>query len=183
MKEPLMSLRAIASVCTVLLLSLLTADARAFCGFYVSGAKGTLTNEATQVVMMREGTKTVLSMRNSYKGPAKDFAMVVPVPVILKEEGVKVLEDSLFDKVDRLSSPRLVKYWEQDPCPKPMVKSSGSIGMSYGMGGLRGSAAASKGAGRPKVVVEAKFDVGEYNVVILSATESNALESWLVSNT
>jgi hypothetical protein len=49
-------------------------DAAAFCGFYVSGTDTTLLNEATQVVLMREGTRTVLSMQNDYKGKRKDPA-------------------------------------------------------------------------------------------------------------
>ncbi|HLM76242.1 MAG TPA: hypothetical protein VK459_26225, partial [Polyangiaceae bacterium] len=43
-----------------------TADA--FCGFYVAGADKQLFNNATMVVMMREGTRTVLSMQNNYQG-------------------------------------------------------------------------------------------------------------------
>src|SRR5262245_33533722 len=74
--------------------------ADAFCGFYVSGADATLFNDATQVVMMREGTRTVLSMQNDYKGPPSDFAMVVPVPVVLQKENVKTLPRDLFTKVD-----------------------------------------------------------------------------------
>ena len=40
-------------------------DASAFCGFYVSGADAKLFNNATQVVLMREGQRTVLSMQNN----------------------------------------------------------------------------------------------------------------------
>jgi hypothetical protein len=65
--------------------------ADAFCGFYVSGADAKLFNNATMVVLMREGTKTVLSMQNNYQGPPEDFAMVVPVPVVLQKENVKTL--------------------------------------------------------------------------------------------
>ena len=35
-------------------------------------------NDAT-IVLMRSGTRTVLSMQNNYKGPPTDFAMAVPV--------------------------------------------------------------------------------------------------------
>ena len=66
-------------------------DAEAFCGFYVSGSEGDLFNDATQVVLMRDGTTTVLSMSNHYAGPPEDFAMVVPVPVILQEGDVRTL--------------------------------------------------------------------------------------------
>ena len=68
---------------------LIPSVAEAFCGFYVAGADGALYNNATQVVMMRSGTTTVLSMQNNYKGPPENFAMVVPVPVILQEDNVK----------------------------------------------------------------------------------------------
>ena len=72
------------------------AAARAFCGFYVSGAGADLFNNATQVVLMREGTRTVLSMQNNYQGPPSDFAMVVPVPVVLEKENVKTLPHEIF---------------------------------------------------------------------------------------
>src|SRR4029078_7846257 len=93
--------------------------AHAFCGFYVSGADTKLYNNATMVVLMREGTRTVLSMQNNYQGPPEDFAMVVPVPVVLQKENVKTLDKTLFDHIDQLDSPRLVEYWEQDPCYQP----------------------------------------------------------------
>src|SRR4051812_34713385 len=93
--------------------------AHAFCGFYVSGSGQKLFNDATQVVLMRAGTRTVLSMQNDYRGPIEDFAMVVPVPVVLKQTDVSVLPKAVFDRIDSLGSPRLVEYWEQDPCPAP----------------------------------------------------------------
>src|SRR5687768_18108761 len=94
----------------------LEGKASAFCGFYVSGADAKLFNNATQVVMMRQGTRTVLSMQNNYQGPPTDFAMVVPVPVVLQEDNVKTLSNDVFVKVDQMGSPRLVEYWEVDPC-------------------------------------------------------------------
>src|SRR5512144_827876 len=95
-------------------------DADAFCGFYVGGADAKLYNNATVVVLMRDGTRTVLSMQNNYQGPPQDFAMVVPVPVVLAKENVKTLPAEIFARVDRLAAPRLVEYWEQDPC-QPVV--------------------------------------------------------------
>src|SRR5436189_5951663 len=94
-----------------------TIAAHAFCGFYVGGSNQKMFNDATQVVLMREGTRTVLSMQNDYRGPLEDFAMVIPVPVVLKPTDVKVLDKEVFQRLDSLGSPRLVEYWEQDPCP------------------------------------------------------------------
>ena len=155
--------------------------AEAFCGFYVSGASGEMYNDATQVVLMRDGTRTVLSMRNHYKGPPKDFALVVPVPQILAKENVKTLEDSVFTKVDQLAAPRLVEYWEQDPCVP--TRGIAELGGTRGGGASFGGKAAGLGdRGGTTVKVEAQFDVDEYEIVILSAEESNGLERWLRAN-
>ena len=92
--------------------------AEAFCGFYINGAGSEMYNDATQVVLMRRGTRTVLSMQNNYKGPPSEFAMVIPVPTVLQETDVKTLPKDVFTRVDQMGAPRLVEYWEQDPCGK-----------------------------------------------------------------
>jgi uncharacterized protein (TIGR03382 family) len=152
----------------------------AFCGFFVGAADATMFNDATQVVLLRQGTHTVLSMENHYQGPAKDFAMVVPVPVVLKEEQVKTLSADVFDRVDLLGSPRLVEYWERDPCydygdevegDLPNPASDMVSARDFGGGGPSGHDYG--------VTVEATFAVGEYQIVILSATESTGLDAWL----
>src|SRR6188768_117088 len=76
--------------------------ARAFCGFYVSGGGAKLFNNASVVVLLRDGTKTVLSMQNNYQGPPEKFALVVPVPVVLQKENVKTLSRDLFARIDQL---------------------------------------------------------------------------------
>ena len=153
-----------------------SATAEAFCGFYVAGADAKLFNNATLVVMMRDGTKTVLSMQNNYQGPPENFAMVVPVPVVLQKEDVKTLPSTIFERVDELAAPRLVEYWEKDPCePEPPMKVLEDIPAGIpdeGPGGMK-----SKG-----VTIEAQFEVGEYEIVILSASDSTGLDNWLKSN-
>ncbi|RLB52884.1 MAG: hypothetical protein DRJ42_13570 [Deltaproteobacteria bacterium] len=151
--------------------------AHAFCGFYVSGADGAVYNEATKVVLMRQGRRTVLSMQNAYQGPPQDFAMVVPVPVVLQETDVKTLPRAAFDRIDQLSAPRLVEYWEQDPCYQPRRRHSRRRMMPRSA--PMSSAGASAPAGRHGVVVEAEFAVGEYDIQILSARDSSGLDTWL----
>ncbi len=166
-----------------LVLAALAGGARpadAFCGFYVSGTGGKMFNDATEVVLMREGTRTVLAMQNDYKGPLEDFAMVVPVPVVLHEGDVKTLPKTVFDHVDSLGSPRLVEYWEQDPCPEPRPPMRYRMAEGASGGYAPASPAPSKSA--PTVKVEAQFDVAEYQIVILSATEATGLEDWLHAN-
>jgi len=156
--------------------------AHAFCGFYVTGSDQKMFNEATQVVLVRDGTRTVLSMQNDYKGPLEDFAMVVPVPVVLHEEDVKTLPKQVFAHVESLGSPRLVEYWEQDPCPLP-VESNG-VGIGYGRGGgmMPHASMAAPAMKKDSVKIEAQFDVAEYKILVLSATDSAGLETWLKDN-
>jgi MYXO-CTERM domain-containing protein len=164
---------------SALLAALLAAPAAAdaFCGFYVSGAGAEMFNNATQVVMMRSGSRTVLSMQNNYQGPAEDFAMVVPVPVVLQKANVKTLPHEIFARVDKLSAPRLVEYWEMDPCyvEPPMVEAD----MAAAPTDAVEEKVARKGMG---VKIEAQFKVGEYDIVILSAKEATGLERWLKAN-
>ncbi len=152
--------------------------AHAFCGFYINGAGGEMFNNATQVVLMREGTRTVLSMQNNYQGPPQDFALVIPVPVVLKEGDVKTLNKGAFEKVDAMGAPRLVEYWEEDPCsPRGEYLELASSDAEEDEDG---------GDDRPRklkkdygVTIEAKFTVGEYDIVILSAKESTGLDRYL----
>ncbi len=146
--------------------------AEAFCGTYVSGAEASLLNNATQVALMRHGDHTVLSMQNNYRGPAQDFAMVIPVPLVLQAENVHTLPAGVFDRLDRHTAPRLVSYREEDPClPNRDL---------YGSADVEEDSSGFEEPGDPDPVeVEAQFKVGEYEVVILSATESNALQQWL----
>jgi hypothetical protein len=164
--------RLLISLC--LTLALLASPADAFCGFYVSSAGAELFNDATMVVLMRDGTRTVLSMQNNYRGPTEDFALVVPVPVVLQKENVKTLPKSVFARVDTLASPRLVEYFEPGDCgPPPMIPSMAASGGAVRMRG---------GSVDLGVKVEAKFEVGEYEILILSAKEALGLETWLKEN-
>jgi hypothetical protein len=154
-------------------LVLLAPRAHAFCGFFVAGGDAKLTNHASQVVLLRKGTRTVMTMSNDYQGPPESFAMVVPVPVVLKKEDVKTLPMTVFDKVDSLSAPRLVEYWEQDPCRPPVVYEK-MMRMAPAGANMHIRDKADLG-----VTIEARFIAGEYEVLILSARESQGLETWL----
>jgi hypothetical protein len=104
--------------------------------------------------------------------------LVIPVPVVLKEGDVKTLRSELFDRVETLASPRLVEYWEEDPCA-PGTIGLGNIGLiGRGGGGGTGQGYGSSGD-IATVKVEAQFEVGEYDIVILSANDSSGLDTWL----
>ena len=151
-----------------------------FCGFYVSKADGTLKNKTSQVILVRDGNKTVITMYNDFKGATKDFAMVVPVPVVLRKDDIKVVDQSIFQKLNDYSAPRLVEYWDENPCNEyeklndkvPMANKSLSEAVVTSAYGLK----------RSSVKIEAQYLIGEYDILILSAKESNGLKNWLNEN-
>ncbi|MEL6979167.1 MAG: DUF2330 domain-containing protein [Pseudomonadota bacterium] len=161
-------------------LSIAAAPAQAFCGFYVAKADGALFNEASKVVMMRDGRRTVITMANDYQGEAKDFAMVIPTPVSLSREQINVAESALIDHLDAYTAPRLVEYYDPDPC--------GLIAQQRRLSTMQNTlSAGAADAFREKartlgVEIEAEYTVGEYDIFILSAKESGGLQTWLNAN-
>ena len=155
------------------------AEARAFCGFYVGRADAQLYNHASQVVMVRDGDRTVLSLMNDYQGEPEQFALVIPVPVVLQQGQIHIGNRELFQRIDSYSAPRLVEYYDPSPCPLPMSEmnlqnhAAAVAGMAFDM------AAARKDAKALGVTIEEQYTVGEYDIVILSATQSDGLETWL----
>jgi len=119
----------------------------------------------------------VLAMQNHYKGPPESFAMIVPVPVVLKESDVKTLPAGVFDKIDQMGAPRLVEYWEQDPCARD-DRDPTKLRPAPPATVARSPLSNMTEMPEP-VVIEAQFVVGEYQIVILSATDSTALDAWL----
>ena len=151
-----------------------------FCGFYVSKADGTLKNKTSQVILVRDGNKSVITMYNDFKGDTKDFAMVVPVPVVLRKDDIKVVDQSVFQKLNDYSAPRLVEYWDQNPCygnkeedkMMPLAGKSLNEVVVTSVFGFK----------RSTVKIEAQYLVGEYDILILSAKESSGLKNWLSEN-
>ncbi|MGD1862060.1 MAG: DUF2330 domain-containing protein [Leptolyngbyaceae cyanobacterium] len=154
--------------------------ALAFCGFYVAKADTSLYNEASQVVIARDGDRTVLTMANDYQGEVADFAMVVPVPTVLQEGQVNVGDPTIIQRLDDFSAPRLVEYFDPDPC-EPTMLFDGAL-ESLPPTAPTAAAQRSRNDAALGVTVEAEFAVGEYEIVILSAAESDGLETWLIQN-
>ena len=103
-------------VTAVLLVALAAPTVLAFCGFYVAKADTKLFNQASQVVLVRNENKTVITMASDFKGDPKEFAIVVPVPTVLDKGQIRVGDRALVEHLDAYSAPRLVEYFDDDPC-------------------------------------------------------------------
>ncbi len=164
---------------TMVLVGFLTYEAFAFCGFYVSKADGTLKNKTSQVILVRDGNENVITMYNDFKGSLKDFAMVVPVPVVLQQNDIKVVDQAIFKTLDNYSQPRLVEYYDESPCnTREYLVMDSAVEMKA----LTTAPTLQQEETRRKVTIEAKYLVGEYDILILSAKESEGLQQWLDEN-
>ncbi len=165
-------LAAMAALTTVIL----SGAANAFCGFYVARADTALYNDASQVVLVRDDERTVMTMNNNFRGAVDEFAIVVPVPTVLEEGQINVAERTLIEHLDAYTAPRLVEYFDEDPC-RVMQRMDMMKSMV-----MEDAAAPASAAARAKslgVTIEAEYAVGEYDIAILSASESGGLLTWL----
>ncbi|MCB9256895.1 MAG: DUF2330 domain-containing protein [Chitinophagales bacterium] len=166
---------------TGLVMTLFIIQGYSFCGFYVSKADTKLFNKASQVILVREDNRNVITMSNDFYGDVKDFAMVVPVPTVLKEKDIKVVDRYIFDKLDLYSGPRLVEYYDENPCydyrysinEESLTSSSKVMDMAP---------AEKESDADYGVKIEASYTIGEYDILILSAEESGGLKAWLTKN-
>ncbi|MFY7849035.1 MAG: DUF2330 domain-containing protein, partial [Bacteroidia bacterium] len=153
---------------------------QAFCGFYVAKAGSALYNEKSEVIMVRDGLRNVITMSNDFKGSAKDFAMVIPVPVVLKESDIRVIERGLFDRWDAYSAPRLVEYFDHNPCYENLVEVTSNIRKERtSKAPVTADAQEDESFG---VKIEARYSIGEYDIMVLSAEQSGGLKDWLIQN-
>ncbi len=152
------------------------APAAAFCGFYVAKADTTLFNKASQVVLARDGDRTVITMTSDFRGDPREFAMVIPVPTAITRDQIHVAEPSLVAHLDAYTAPRLVEYFDGDPCAvrERLLARAAPLALS-----AAGAARDARRASSLGVTIEARYTVGEYDILILSAAQSSGLETWL----
>jgi Na+-translocating ferredoxin:NAD+ oxidoreductase RnfD subunit len=161
-------------------LLLWSGSASAFCGFYVGKADTKLFNKASEVTIARHDDKTVITMANDFKGDVKEFALVVPVPTVLGKDQIHVGDPAVLKHLADYSAPRLVEYFDENPCLRYGLMERRSMDAMKNMApAAAGKLDREKALG---VTVEAQYTIGEYDILILSAKESAGLETWLTEN-
>ncbi|HYC14697.1 MAG TPA: DUF2330 domain-containing protein [Stellaceae bacterium] len=160
-------------------LGVAVAPASAFCGFYVAQADSKLFNKSSKVVLAWDEGKTSVTMVNDYEGDPKEFAIVIPVPTFLERKQIGVVDMKTVDHLDAFTAPRLVEYFDEDPCtPRHFDMASGGVGAAVPAPPM----SAQRAVRYAGVTVEASYDVAEYDVSILSAEQSDGLVNWLTDN-
>ncbi len=168
------------SSATALTLMAAAPNAAAFCGFYVAKADTELFNQSSKVALVRDGDRTVITMANDYSGDPTEFAMVIPVPTVITKDQVHISNPALLDHLDAYTAPRLVEYFDRNPCARDEIIVTASRRFKTAQAPIALESASSDLA--LGVTIEESFSVGEYDILILSATQSNGLQTWLETN-
>ena len=163
------------SLCLALLLSLAAPAAQAFCGFYVARADGELFNKASTVVYTRDGQTSVITMSSDYRGEPAEFAMIVPTPRVLDRDQVTTVPSETVAHLDRYTAPRLVEYFDDDPC-NPIIYEPEVVAEAPGGASDRERRQGARALG---VTIEREFAVGSYDIQMLSARQSDGLAEFL----
>jgi hypothetical protein len=172
------SRRFIGLIAVLLSTALFPPMAYSFCGFYVAKADAKLFNKASQVVLVRNDDKTVMTMANDFKGDLKAFAVVIPVPTFIEKGQIHIGDKKIIDHLDAYTAPRLVEYFDENPCYRGYLEEEAGVFSAMPEAAM----APEREKNSLGVTVEAEYTIGEYDIVILSATESRGLEIWLKQN-
>ena len=156
--------------------------AKAFCGFYVAKADARLFNKASQVIIAKSEDRFVVTMSNDFSGEVKDFAMVVPVPEVPEKQDIRTVNRLIFDKLDAYSGPRLVEYYDHNPCNRYVMESVSAAAASMADARNERRESEERLSKKEGVSIVAKYAIGEYDILILDAKQSSGLESWLIRN-
>lgn len=168
-------------VLTLLLFSAHIFQTYAFCGFYVAKAGAKLFNKTSQVIIARDGTQVAITMSSDFEGSVQDFAMVVPVPEVLQKSQIRIAKQSIFDILDAYSGPRLVEYHDANPCQQVVYEDMVFSAAPRKRNNFE-MAEMEEEAKDDGVTILESYTVGEYDILILSAEESNGLQNWLTKN-
>jgi hypothetical protein len=172
-------MRIIATILAAAVTVIVATTAQAFCGFYVARADTSLFNKASQVVLVRDDNRTVITMANDFEGDVEDFAVVIPVPTKIEREQINVGDRAIVQHLDAYTAPRLVEYHDPDPCMR-YERYKMSADSSFPQAAIL--EAEKRSARSLGVTIEASYTVGEYDILILSAEDSGGLIKWLKKN-
>lgn len=160
-----------------LLLASLTAasGAAAFPGFMAGKTKAPVVH-STDVVVMKKGASTVVTVMPDYQGPLEPFVVALAAPADVTADHVVTLKREFVDHANQMSAPRFHEFWEQDPCDPGPAEQEWQRDLRVSGSGFLGAGPSS--GGEKKVAPELSLDTtpkvkdGEYKISVLAAGAS-----------
>jgi hypothetical protein len=135
-----------------------------------AGAQGGVSSPHQRgVIIEGEDGHEILLLQTTYRGPAADFAWIIPVPGRPGPTDVFMVGEKVIPYILEETAPHVSSYLGVE---RPL-----SLGVFAGRAGEKGG-----GGGSGVVSVHARMEVGDYDAVVLSATEAGGLVEWLADN-
>jgi MYXO-CTERM domain-containing protein len=154
-------------------------------GFFVSKKSTAGKANASHVAIVKKGEQSVVSVMPDYEGGLDPFALVMPVPADVTLDKVKTLRREFIDRLEMLTAPRFMEFWEMDPCdPGPLEQEWERSKMAAGGAGFLGGMDMGSGPQKkvpPEMLVDVKseYKEGEYTFSLLDKDKAGDLEGFL----
>ncbi len=169
-------------ICLLILGLFASQPATAFCGFYVAKADGSLYNQSSKIVFVRDRGRSTITMSSDYRGAAKDFALIIPTPRVLERDDIRTVDAKIVSHLDSYTAPRLVEYFDRDPCSQNLAEPAVIIEETRGGFGFRKKQKPIyHRADALGVKIKAEYAVGNYDILILKADQSDGLVTFLTN--
>jgi hypothetical protein len=113
------------------------------------------------------------------KGDLKKFSLLIPVAGRVSEKSIKVIKDEVHYQLLADTEPVLTVTRDEDPCGATKADAPASAAEALAPSPKKSSGAAKPSAADYGVKVEGHFEVGEYDLALLSAKNAKGLARWL----
>src|SRR5260370_42197025 len=128
-----------------------------------------MSNVTTQAASGRHDVKNVIRIINDYQCEPTEFALVVPVPVVLQKDQIHIGNRELFQRLHAYSSPRPVEYYYPDPRSSQLLEMGGATNSANAMGAPQTPAREDR---FPGSAIRAHSTRGGYELSTLTASAS-----------
>ncbi|MFT7593112.1 MAG: hypothetical protein ACI8R4_000424 [Paracoccaceae bacterium] len=112
----------------------------------------------------------------------QDFALIVPTPRVLDRKDIRTVESKTLAHLDAYTAPRLVEYFDHDPCPDELaeliVETPVIIEQANGLFRKKQKPIYRR-ADALGVKIKGEYAVGNYDILILKADHSDGLVTFL----
>ncbi len=133
---------------------------------------------ASAVFLLRDGTRTVMTIEAAYEGPAVELSMVIPVPTSIARENVRTTSGTVFRRLDQRTAPRVRHTWPACRARRLRLPMRTASADGLGSGG-GGRTEAERVFDDYSVEIEDEWAVDEYDITLLGANESAGLLGFL----
>ena len=121
----------------------------------------------------------MITMSSGYRGAPSDFAMIVPTRKVLHRDQVRADDAKIITHLDSYTAPRLVEYFNEDPCAPIKLETPIIVEEATQRRGAKKQPTICSCACAQGVAIKAQYAVGQHDILILKAKQSDGLTTFL----